>query len=244
MSNLLKRVDTELELVRKLNPVMAMGMLTIRRIIVEESQGIISFRKLNGLSPTTESCTMKVLEEVGELMQLIGKHSGLNGERQAMSNEVRIRRTIFEALDVAQSAITMAHTLCELNELSLESFVERHEGKLIKKGYLVIHEGLSMPYVTHGGSKEYLRELEARCQQCLYHAITKDELNKLGKDPCETCGVDYRNWQPKEEKVDQSVQSVHAVVDPKWLVCENCGNQPEGTDIPERCELCEDDDRG
>ncbi len=100
-------------------------------------QQYILFPILNGLTPTTESCTMKVLEEVGELMQMIGKHSGLSGERQTMSEEVRIRRTVFEALDVAQSAITMAHTLCKLYELSLESFIERHESKLIQKGYLV-----------------------------------------------------------------------------------------------------------
>ena len=196
MSNLLKRVDTELEIARKLNPVMAMGMIAIRKMIVEENQGIISFRKLNNLNPTTESCTMKVLEEVGELMQLIGKHSGLNGERQTMSDEVRIRRTIFEALDVAQSAITMAHTLCELHELSLESFVERHKDKLIKKGYLVIEHPIP-------GNREALREFEAKCQQCLYHAITKEEIDKLGYDPCETCGVDCRNWKPKEDTMHE-----------------------------------------
>lgn len=97
----------------------------------------VTFPILNGLTPTTINCTMKVLEEVGELMQMIGKHSGVSGEKQTMSDEVRIRRTIFEALDVAQSAVTMAHTLCELYELSLESFVERHESKLRQKGYLV-----------------------------------------------------------------------------------------------------------
>lgn len=91
---------------------------------------------LNNLTPTPESCTMKVLEEVGELMQMIGKHSGLSGEKPTMSDEVRIRRTIFEALDVAQSAVTMANVLCELHGLELETFVVSHEDKLRKKGYL------------------------------------------------------------------------------------------------------------
>lgn len=97
----------------------------------------IAFPILNGLKPTTVSCTFKVLEELGELVQLIGKHSGLSGETPTISDEVRIRRTVFEALDVAQAAVTMANTFCDLHDLSLESFVEKHREKLVKKGYLV-----------------------------------------------------------------------------------------------------------
>jgi len=97
----------------------------------------VSMPILNGLKPTIVSCTFKVLEELGELVQLIGKHSGLSGETPIICEEVRIRRTVLEALDVAQAAITMAHTLCELHELSLESFIESHERKLRQKGYLV-----------------------------------------------------------------------------------------------------------
>ena len=97
----------------------------------------VSLPILNALKPTTVSCTFKVLEEVGEFVQLIGKHSGLSGEKPTMSDEVRIRRMVLESLDVAQAAITMAHTLCELHELSLESFIESHGRKLRQKGYLV-----------------------------------------------------------------------------------------------------------
>ena len=98
--------------------------------------GTISFHRLNGLNPTVQSCTFKLIEELGEFLQIVGKHSGMSGEKPVISDEVRIRRMIFEALDVAQSAVTMVYALCELNELSPESFVESHERKLRQKGYL------------------------------------------------------------------------------------------------------------
>jgi NTP pyrophosphatase (non-canonical NTP hydrolase) len=154
---------------------------------MSEKSGIVIFPIINGLTPTAESCTMKVLEEVGELMQLIGKHSGLNGEEQTISDEVRIRRTIFEALDVAQSAITMAHTLCELYKLPLESFVQRHEEKLIKKGYLKDYD-----------PEDKESQIEVECRNCRYFSITREILTKLVKDPCETCDTSHRNWKPKE----------------------------------------------
>lgn len=73
---------------------------------------------------------------------------------------------------------------------------------------------------------------DAKCLQCLYSVMTAEELSKLCSDPCDTCH-DLSNWKPKEKAID-----------PKWMVCENCANQPLGSDIPERCETCEDNDYG
>ncbi|TGE35894.1 hypothetical protein E4K67_22520 [Desulfosporosinus fructosivorans] len=44
------------------------------------------------------------------------------------------------------------------------------------------------------------KELQAvaKCQQCLYHSMTKEELAKLEEDPCDTC-YDHGNWKPKED---------------------------------------------
>lgn len=137
MNNLLNRVDAELEIAKELNPVMAMGMIAIRKMIVEEDQNSISFRRLNGLTPTTESCTMKVLEEVGELMQLLGKGRGASGEDQAMEDAVLSINTAFEALDVAQAAVTLFNVLVDMDGLEGEEMVARHEAKLREKGYLV-----------------------------------------------------------------------------------------------------------
>lgn len=81
-------------------------------------------------------------------------------------------------------------------------------------------------------SEEKPLQNEANCLQCLYSIMTEEELAQLGSDPCDTCH-DLSNWKPKEEAID-----------PKWMVCENCANQPLGSDIPERCETCEDNDYG
>lgn len=37
----------------------------------------------------------------------------------------------------------------------------------------------------------------SKCQQCSYAVITKEQLDKLGSDPCETC-TNLSNWKPKE----------------------------------------------
>jgi NTP pyrophosphatase (non-canonical NTP hydrolase) len=97
----------------------------------------ITFPILNNLTPTVESCTMKVLEEVGELMQLIGKGQGRSGENLINIGDTWAVYSISEALDVAQSAITMAHMLCEKYEFDLETMMKRHTNKLKEKGYLV-----------------------------------------------------------------------------------------------------------
>lgn len=97
--------------------------------------GII-FPILNNLTPTVESCTAKVLEEVGELFQLIGKHKGASGEEQTMSPKAWAIRTTLESIDVAQSAITLAQTICEDYTLNFDYLMERHEDKLKARGYL------------------------------------------------------------------------------------------------------------
>ncbi|WP_407310558.1 nucleotide pyrophosphohydrolase [Desulfosporosinus sp. SB140] len=97
----------------------------------------IKFPILNGLTPTKESCTMKVLEEVGELMQLIGKGQGKSGEKEMIDNRKWAVYSIKESLDTAQAAITMAHTLCEEYDIDIGLMMELHEKKLREKGYLV-----------------------------------------------------------------------------------------------------------
>ena len=94
---------------------------------------------LNGLTPTTESCTMKVLEEVGELMQKIGKEQRKSGEELAYAGRKRdwAIDTIREAIDTAQAAITMAYTLCEEHEVDLSAMLIIHSMKMKEKGYLV-----------------------------------------------------------------------------------------------------------
>lgn len=96
----------------------------------------ITFPILNGLTPTVESCTMKVLEEVGELMQLIGKGQGKSGEPKSVMNLIWAVRSVEESLDTAQSAITMAVTLCKEFGIKIDEMTGKHEKKLRDKGYL------------------------------------------------------------------------------------------------------------
>ncbi|AFL99501.1 hypothetical protein Desde_1069 [Desulfitobacterium dehalogenans ATCC 51507] len=101
----------------------------------------LQFHKLNGLTPTVESCTMKLIEELGELLQLIGKGQGSSGEKMNLQPELEAwetleSRMIDEAFDVAQSAVTMIFTLCEKIGYNPLLWEQAHENKLRDKGYL------------------------------------------------------------------------------------------------------------
>lgn len=96
----------------------------------------IEFKRLNGLDPTVESCTLKVIEELGELLQVIGKGRGMSGESVTMDNREWAINSIKEALDTAQAGTTMARVLCEEYDIDLNVMVELHELKLKEKGYL------------------------------------------------------------------------------------------------------------
>jgi NTP pyrophosphatase (non-canonical NTP hydrolase) len=76
----------------------------------------ISLPRLNNLKPNIESTALKLMEEAGELAQLIGKYRGLNGENCKMEESQVVGRIAEELLDVAQVAVSMM-------------FVLRHTGK-------------------------------------------------------------------------------------------------------------------
>lgn len=44
-----------------------------------------------------------------------------------------------------------------------------------------------------------MAENEKKCRDCKYAVMTKEEIEELGQDPCDTCSTDLNNWQPKEE---------------------------------------------
>lgn len=97
--------------------------------------GVIFLPKLNGLTPSIDSCTMKLIEELGELLQLIGKGNQASGEPKA-DLDISPERVISEAFDVAQSAVTMIHTISQKYGIDIFEQLELHEQKLRKKGYL------------------------------------------------------------------------------------------------------------
>lgn len=97
---------------------------------------VITFPILNNLTPNLHSCTLKVIEEVGELMEKLGKGQGANGEKVGENRSKWAAETVCEAIDTAQSAITLAHTLCKEYGFDLEELMELHESKLKYRGYL------------------------------------------------------------------------------------------------------------
>ncbi len=97
----------------------------------------LSLPKLNQLSPTLESTALKLMEETGELAQVIGKFRGLSGEKVKMDNDTIIREIARELLDVAQTAVTMMFVMEEEFGINIDSAVQAHVAKLEQKGYLI-----------------------------------------------------------------------------------------------------------
>lgn len=96
----------------------------------------ISLPRLNNLKPNIESTALKLMEEAGELAQLIGKYRGLNGENCKMEETQVVARIAEELLDVAQVAVSMMYVLEESYSIDIQEKVNSHIEKLIRKGYI------------------------------------------------------------------------------------------------------------
>jgi len=98
----------------------------------------ISLPRLNNLTPTLESTTLKLMEEAGELAQAIGKFRGLSGEQNVMNEGRVVDLIVKELLDVAQTAVSLMFVMEESYGADIGGSLERHVQKLIDKGYLKI----------------------------------------------------------------------------------------------------------
>lgn len=96
----------------------------------------ISLPRLNNLKPNIESTALKLMEEAGELAQLIGKYRGLNGEDCKMEEETVVGKIAEELLDVAQVAVSMMFVLEESYHIDIRDKVNHHIEKLVRKGYI------------------------------------------------------------------------------------------------------------
>ena len=95
------------------------------------------FPELNGLDKITmETTALKLMEEAGELSQAISKFRGLNGETVNMSEKEIFEKIVSELLDVMQVCATMTYVLQKNYNINMESELEKHIGKLKKKGYV------------------------------------------------------------------------------------------------------------
>ncbi|MCY0887571.1 MAG: MazG-like family protein [Alicyclobacillaceae bacterium] len=96
----------------------------------------ISLPRLTGLTPTMESTMLKIMEEVGELAQAMGKFRGLSGERSSMEEADVARAIVSELLDVAQTATSMMFVIEDIYGFDMSDEIERHIAKLQERGYL------------------------------------------------------------------------------------------------------------
>ena len=96
----------------------------------------LSLPKLNNLKPNLESTALKLMEEAGELAQVIGKQRGLNGEEISKNKKDIYESLSSELLDVAQVAVSMMFVLEEEYDIDIEDKVNNHIKKLKDKGYI------------------------------------------------------------------------------------------------------------
>ncbi|MBI9014378.1 MAG: MazG-like family protein [Clostridiales bacterium] len=97
---------------------------------------MISLPKLNNLQPGLESTCLKLMEEAGELAQVIGKFRGLNGEREVLDQHKLVEKISEELLDVAQVAVSMMFVLENEYNINIHDKLDEHIEKLIRKGYI------------------------------------------------------------------------------------------------------------
>ena len=96
----------------------------------------ISLPKLDRLHPTMESTCLKLMEEAGELAQVIGKFRGMSGEPNTLEHKEVVERIVGELVDVAQTAVTMMYVIEEQYDVDMDKALEDHVDKMIAKGYM------------------------------------------------------------------------------------------------------------
>ncbi len=96
----------------------------------------LSLPRLNQLNPTLESTALKLMEEAGELAQVIGKYRGMSGEKVEIDEGLVVKQIARELLDVAQTAVTMMFVMEEQFDIDIEDLLRDHWMKLERKGYL------------------------------------------------------------------------------------------------------------
>lgn len=96
----------------------------------------LALPRLNRLTPTLESTALKLMEEAGELAQVIGKYRGLSGEKIVLDEDLIKKQIARELLDVAQTAVTMMFVMEEHFGIDLDDILKEHLAKLERKGYL------------------------------------------------------------------------------------------------------------
>lgn len=91
---------------------------------------------LTNIKPSLESAVLKLVEEVGEVAERVGKYRGINGENFALPDADENKHELFkELIDVLQSTATVLNTLGVTNK-DIEYYLKTtHVNKMISRGY-------------------------------------------------------------------------------------------------------------
>jgi len=105
-------------------------------VSVEGGRLSLSLPELS-IEPGLTDTFLKISEEAGELVQVIGKRSGMSGEtRDILDDESRGRELSLALLDVAQCCVTLLCIMAKRNNLNVEGLLQKHEEKLREHGYI------------------------------------------------------------------------------------------------------------
>ena len=96
----------------------------------------ISYPRLDKLTPTLESTSLKLMEESGEFAQLVGKFRKMSGEKGVLSESELAFLMTAELLDVGQTVSTLAYILVDEYNVDLEEVYKQHIEKLKQKCYI------------------------------------------------------------------------------------------------------------
>ena len=97
---------------------------------------VIALPCLDALQPTLESTALKLMEETGELAQVIGKYRGMSGEKDPLAQQKVVEMILEELVDVAQTAVTMMFVLEDNYDVDIEAALNRHIEKMALRGYM------------------------------------------------------------------------------------------------------------
>lgn len=105
-------------------------------VSLKEGQFILYLPRLD-IEPDLTKTFLKLTEEAGELVQVVGKKSGLSGEtKNLLGEEEKETELSLALLDVAQCCVTMLYIMAEKYRVDVEALMMKHESKLREHGYL------------------------------------------------------------------------------------------------------------
>ena len=105
-------------------------------ISLKDGRLVLALPRLD-IFPDITKTFLKISEEAGELVQIIGKKSGLSGETKNLIREDEKNTELLLALlDIAQCCVTMLYILADQYGVDVKEVLMKHEKKLREHGYL------------------------------------------------------------------------------------------------------------